>query len=45
MSYIIRFEFEGQAYEVSEKGYELNRIVLPDGRVLEPKNLFWILFR
>jgi len=31
----IHFEYEGQTYVVSENAYNLNRIVLPDCRVID----------
>ncbi len=31
----IRFEFEGRKYTVESKAYDLGRIILPDGRMLE----------
>ncbi len=31
----INFEFEGNQYTVEARAYDLNRIVLPDGRILE----------
>jgi hypothetical protein len=31
----INFEFEGQLYTVDASAYDLNRIILPDKRILE----------
>ena len=31
----IEFVYEGKRYTVESRAYDLNRIVLPDGRVLE----------
>ena len=31
----ITFEFEGRKYTVESKAYDLGRIILPDGRMLE----------
>ncbi|KKT39036.1 MAG: hypothetical protein UW22_C0002G0012 [Candidatus Gottesmanbacteria bacterium GW2011_GWB1_44_11c] len=31
----IAFKYEGQRFVVDQKAYDLNRIVLPDGRMLE----------
>jgi hypothetical protein len=33
----ITFEFEGCHYTVEFKAYDLSRIILPDGRMLEPE--------
>jgi hypothetical protein len=32
---MIGFQYEGQNYKVGQRAYYLNRIVLPDGRMLE----------
>lgn len=34
----IQFHFESNDYEVSLRAYDLDRIVLPDGRVLDVSN-------
>jgi hypothetical protein len=33
----ITFEYEGRHYTVESKAYDLGRIILPDGRMLEAK--------
>ncbi len=35
---MIKFEFEGKNYAVATEAYELDRMKLPDGRVLVPIN-------
>jgi len=34
----IAFKYEGQRYVVDSKAYDLNKIVLPDGRMLEAES-------
>lgn len=35
MNNMISFVWDGKSYEVSNKAYDLDRIVLPDGRILQ----------